>query len=158
MGNYKNIEYEFIERTLNLIYQYENILKRYKSKEQYNYTLLINCLLGLIIMPKEKTISFIPKERLTTDFKNKMGLFKSNVNTEITNLKEMITALRNSIAHFDIEIESFDERYLIDEIIFQDTQNNTNSREIVRFRARELLPFIRYYSSLLMSNLKKYKQ
>ena len=69
MGNYHDIEKEFIERTLALLAQYEHLMYKYEFKEQYNYTLLLNCLLGLIVMPKEKTFSFIPKHRITTQFK-----------------------------------------------------------------------------------------
>jgi hypothetical protein len=53
MGNYRDLEYEFVERTLLLIAQYESMLHKFDFKEQYNYTLLINCLTGLIVMPKE---------------------------------------------------------------------------------------------------------
>lgn len=42
MGNYKNIEHDFIERTMNLIAQYEGIVHKYKFEEQYNFTLLLN--------------------------------------------------------------------------------------------------------------------
>lgn len=38
MGNYRDLEYDFIERTLNLISQYEHMLHKYKFEEQYNYT------------------------------------------------------------------------------------------------------------------------
>ena len=58
MGNYKNLEIDFVHRTLNLITQYENILHKYEYKEQYNYTLLINCLLGLVVVPKEKSLTY----------------------------------------------------------------------------------------------------
>jgi hypothetical protein len=47
MGNYKDLEYKFVERTLLLIAQYESTLHKFDFKEQYNYTLLINCLTGL---------------------------------------------------------------------------------------------------------------
>jgi hypothetical protein len=54
MGNYHNIEREFVERTLQLIDQYYEVLDHYPFEEQFNYTLTINCLLGLIVMPKER--------------------------------------------------------------------------------------------------------
>lgn len=67
MGNYKNLETEFIERTLRLVSQYESLMHKYPFEEQYNYTLLINSLLGVIVMPKERTIGFLPNDRLTKD-------------------------------------------------------------------------------------------
>ncbi len=157
MGNYRELEYEFIERSLALIEQYESIYPKFDFKEQYNYTLLINCLLGLIVMPKEKIISYIPKEQLTIETKNKIGLKNSWINSDIKNMKDLIIALRHSIAHFDIQVESKDEKFLIDEIIFKDKERGS-SYEIVRFEARDLLPFIKYYSNWLLENLRKHKQ
>ena len=43
MWNYKNLEYEFIERTLALIKQYKDVYPKFLFEEQYNHTLLINC-------------------------------------------------------------------------------------------------------------------
>lgn len=54
MGNYANLELEFIERTIKLINQYTELIQDRAFDEQLNYTLTINCLLGLIIMPKER--------------------------------------------------------------------------------------------------------
>ena len=112
---------------------------------------------GLIVMPKERIISYIPLKRLTQEFKKEIGFENSKVNGDIKKLKELIIELRHSIAHFDIKVESHNKKYLIDEIVFMD---NINSRvyEIVRFKANELLPFIKYYSSWLMDNLKKYRR
>lgn len=104
MGNYKNIEIDFIERTLGLIAQYEGILYRYNFEQQYNHTLLINCLLGLVVFPKEKAISYLPKERITSRLKGDMGIFISTFNEEYTDLKSLIVALRHAIAHFNNEV------------------------------------------------------
>jgi hypothetical protein len=122
MGNYAELEYEFIERTLALISQYESIKNSFKFKEQYNYTLLINCLLGLLVMPKERIFSFKPNDRLTEKLRADIGLPKSIIHSSITNLNQLITELKHSIAHFDIKAESVDERLFIDEIVF----NNKN--------------------------------
>lgn len=157
MGNYANLEYEFIERSITLIKQYEGVYSQFEFKEQYNYTLLINCLLGLIVMPKERVITYIPNTRLTQEFKNKIGLKKSWINSDIRNLKDLIIKLRHSVAHFDISVESRNDKKLIDEIIFKDKHNGT-SYEIVKFEANELLPFINYYANLLLQNIKKYRQ
>jgi hypothetical protein len=58
MGNYKDLELEFIDRTIKLIDQYYAILDNYPFEEQFNYTLTINCLLGIIVMPKERIMSY----------------------------------------------------------------------------------------------------
>lgn len=151
MGNYRNFEHDFIDRTLSLIAQYESILHRYKFEQQYNYTLLLNCLLGVVVMPKSRLFSHIPNHRITTQLKEDMGLSKSFINPNYTTLRDLISALRNSIAHFSIEIESTDKEFLIDKIVFR-KPDDTNSI-IANFHAEELLPFIRYYACWIKTNL-----
>ncbi|MFZ1791012.1 MAG: HEPN family nuclease [Saprospiraceae bacterium] len=156
MGNYKNLEIDFIERTLNLISQYGANLHKYEFAQQYNYTLLINCLMGIIVMPKERIYSRLPNERLTKRLKNEMGLFESTVDSKIKNIRDLIKGLRNSIAHFSIEIISKDKNELIDIIRFIDTDEHGKVEGIVaEFKAEDLLPFIRYYGYWIISNLKK---
>lgn len=148
MGNYKDINHDFIERTMNLISQYESNLNQYPFEQQYNYTLLLNCLLGIIVMPKEQFFSHIPNHRITNDLKKEMGLEKSVLNPKNKFLRDLIIDLRNSIAHFDLEIKSTDGNFLIDVIIFKDNKTN-----IAEFKSNELLPFIRYYADWVKSNL-----
>ena len=158
MGNFKNIETEFVERTLHLISQYESMLHQYKFEEQYNHTLLVNCLLGLIVMPKEKTISFLPKEFLGKELKEKMGVSNSTFNTDITDLKDLIIALRHTIAHFDISFESDNqEEFLIDKIVFKDREKGENY-VVASFIPSELLNFIRYYGGWLVNNIRQHNQ
>ncbi|WP_367331079.1 HEPN family nuclease [Sphingobacterium multivorum] len=155
MGNYRNIETEFIERTLHLISQYETIQHRYDFREQYNYTLLINCLLGVIVMPKEKNLSYLPAERLTTELKNQMGIVNSTFNERITDLKTLVVQLRHCVAHFNIDFESDDDNFLINRILFKDTEAGSDVL-IASFVPEELLNFIRYYGNWIVSNLKLY--
>jgi hypothetical protein len=150
MGNYRNLEIDFIERTLDLISQYEHLMHQYEFDKQYNHTLLINCLLGLIVMPKERAISFLPKEILTKELKDKMGVVDSKFNKDIHDLKSLIVAMRHSIAHFDITFESNDaNEYLIDRIVFRDEVKG-NNYTVAIFDPQELLSFIRYYATWFM--------
>lgn len=151
MGNYKNFEHDFVDRTLHVIAQYESILHRYDFEQQYNYTLLLNCLLGVIVMPKSRVFSHIPNHRLTAQLKNDMGISKSYLNPKYTRIREFITDLRNSIAHFSIEVESADREFMIDNIVFRDSDGTDTI--VANFNAEELLPFIRYYASWIKSNL-----
>ena len=155
MGNYTNIEPEFIERTINLIAQYTNLCTDFDFKEQYNYTLTINCLLGLIVMPKERVVSYIPTTRLTNAFKAEIGLAHSVITPDITTLRELITNLRHAVAHFDINVVSENENDLIDYIEFKDTENDMI---IATFRANELFSFLQYYSSCLLENIQKHRK
>ena len=157
MGNYRNIETDFIERTLELISQYEVNLHKYKFEQQYNHTLLINCLLGLIVFPKERAINFLPKQRIDNKLKEEMGVLNSHFNEDIKDLKNLIIALRHSIAHFDIHFESDNEEFLIDRIIFKDSDKG-NDYIIATFIPSELLSFIRYYGNWFISIVRKYKK
>jgi len=155
MGNYKHFESDFVKRTLHLIGQYESVLHKYEFDHQYNHTLLANCLLGLIVMPKEKAISFLPADRLTNELKQKMGIVQSSFNPDIKNLKDLIKALRNSIGHSDLDFVSNDENFLIDEIQFWDRYEGKNDL-LASFVPSELLSFVRYYGGWFIHNLEKY--
>ena len=67
MGNYSDFETDFVQRTLALIDQYNEMIEVLGKpfREQYNYTLTLNCLLGLIVLPKERALSFLLADRLT---------------------------------------------------------------------------------------------
>ncbi len=157
MGNYRNIEIDFIERTLMLISQYDGILYRYEFDKQYNHTLLINCLLGLIVFPKERSISYLPSNRITKELQTEMGLYDTYLNIDYNDLKHLVVALRNSIAHFNIEFESLDEEFRIDKIVFKDSDKG-NDYVIASFIPAELLSFIRYYANWFVSTVRKYKK
>lgn len=152
MGNYKDIDHDFIDRTMKLIAQYESILHNFKFQEQYNYTLLLNCLLGMIVLPKEKLYSHIPNHRITKSLKAEMGLKDSSINNEYQTLRDLIYALRNSVAHYSFEIISQTDDYLIDRIVFKTSQNNGH-QHIADFKSIELLPFLRYYADWVKFNL-----
>lgn len=154
MGNFKNVDTEFVERTLGIISQYEGIIHNYKFEERYNHTLLINCLLGLIVFPKQNNISFLPKAHLNSDLKKKMGISESVINENITDLKDLVISLRNSIAHFDIVFQSNNEDFLIDEINFND-QMKGKGYVVAKFKPTELLNFIRYYGWWLIKNIEE---
>src|SRR4030067_3602426 len=60
--DYEIFERDFIVRTLRIVEQYDECIK---GHEKYEVTLLINCLLGLLILPKERCYVNIPKNKLS---------------------------------------------------------------------------------------------
>lgn len=89
-----------MKRTLELIENYSG---------EYDSTLLINSLLGLLIIPKENLFDKIPAESFV--FLPKWGVNtksikhfnqKRNGNLNEPTIKDVIHRLRNSIAHFNI--------------------------------------------------------
>jgi len=156
MGNYRNIETDFIERTLLLIAQYEAKMHDYEFDKQFNHTLLVNCLLGLVVFPKEKTITYLPNDRLNSKLKSNMGIINSTFNHEITELQHLIIAMRHCIAHFNISFESNNEEFLIDRIVFKDKEKGEDYI-VATFEPNELLGFIRYYADWLLRNIRIYR-
>lgn len=63
MGNYSDFETDFVQRTLALIDQYNEMIEVLGKpfREQYNYTLTLNCLLVLSCYRKrERSLSCLP--------------------------------------------------------------------------------------------------
>jgi len=151
MGNYTDFEQDFVMRTMMLIDQYhEEIVPNKPLVEQFNYTLLLNCLLGLIVMPKERALSAIPTDRLTTDFKRSMGLENSTLPGAETSLRDLIIKMRHSVAHFDIEVVSTDENKMFDIVNFKDTE----SKDVfASFEASEVHLFLQFYTDCLHRNI-----
>lgn len=90
MGNYRNFEQDFVARTIELIEQYNQLIVDEPFERQFNYTLILNCLLGLIVMPKERAINTIPNERLTIQFKQNMGIAHSDLPDAQTTLRQLV--------------------------------------------------------------------
>lgn len=153
MGNYNNLELDFIDRTIKLIGQYTDMIQDLAFEEQLNYTLTINCLLGLVVMPKERVITFVPREKLTSESLKNMGLVNSTIDNSISDLMELIKNLRHSIAHFDIDVISENGNNLIDYIEFKGSGNQPPI--IARFSAPEIYPFLQYYAQALSENLRR---
>jgi hypothetical protein len=91
----------FMRRTLTLAREYQG---------QLDATLLINCLLGLLIVPKETLVEKIP----TTPYESlqEWGINPSSIigvgrceygHEYRPNLRQLIRRLRNAVAHFRIE-------------------------------------------------------
>lgn len=136
-----------------LIEQYSETVEERPFAEQLNYTLTLNCLLGLIVMPKERVVTKLPSVRMTSELKTQMGLNLSVLPCSEMTLKNLIIKMRHSVAHFSIETRSLSEENLIDEIVFIDTEHGRETYDV--FRASELLPFLKYYANCLLINLRR---
>lgn len=91
----------FMRRTLEIAKNYECA---------YDATLLVNCLLGLLIVPKESLIETVPAEPLKniSNWGIKLGSIKDFGKCDYghkhePNLRQIIRRLRNAVAHFKIE-------------------------------------------------------
>ena len=91
----------FMRRTLELVTGYEG---------PHDATLLVNCLLGLLIVPKEELIEKIPSIEFDgiADWGIRPGSIKKFGKCEFghehrPNLRQLVRRLRNSVAHFRIQ-------------------------------------------------------
>ncbi|NVD55546.1 HEPN family nuclease, partial [Escherichia coli] len=103
------------------------------------------------VLPKERALSFLPADRLTLQLKAEMGLHESQLPGPEMNLRELIHKMRNSVAHFCVQVESASDAYLVDWIVFRESQGDGDV--YASFSARELLPFLKYYAAQLLDNM-----
>ena len=93
---YNQIEFDFISRTKKLLEEYQR---------QYEVTMLVNCCIGLLVLPKEKHLNSIPDLSFDEN-KNIWGLSKSSISVDCEQcgykLRDVIRRIRNGICHFNI--------------------------------------------------------
>lgn len=96
----EEFERDFMSRTLSILQDYAG---------PYDATLLLNCLLGLLIVPKETSIERIPCDPLSD--LDKWGVKPSSIksvgnptkkNGNPDTLRGVVWNLRNAVAHFQV--------------------------------------------------------
>lgn len=132
----------FMHRTLEIARDYNG---------PYEATLLINCMLGLLVLPKEALIEKIP----TTPFESlaDWGIHPSSIRSPGTceyghehspNLRQLVRRMRNAVAHF--KIEPFPSKGEVKGFTFKD-RNGFNAR----LKLSELRAFVTKLSAHLES-------
>lgn len=117
---FSTVERDFVERTLQLLEQYDRfVVPKTGHDERYEVTLLLNCLVGLIVLPfehskREQNNEQYPQvvnddTRLVEDLDPKWGLVNLQIRrlkidgnkrpTESITLRETIALVRHSLAH-----------------------------------------------------------
>lgn len=98
MSYNSDFERAFIERSLTLVQEY---------KGPFDATLLLNCLLGLLVVPKESCLAAIPQVPIAElkqwgiDPKAITSFGRSDgPNNDPKNLRGLVWRLRNAVAHF----------------------------------------------------------
>lgn len=101
MSYLTDFEHSFVDHTLKVLQSYNG---------EYDATILVNCLLGLLVVPKESFLKAIPEEPLTqlqrwgikpSSIKNPGRPTKINPNPDT--LRGLVVNLRHAVAHFNIE-------------------------------------------------------
>ena len=94
----KTIEKAFVQRTLHILQTYDG---------PYGVTLLVNCLLGLILLPKERDFNHISGRNVLcfSDLGIREGEVQTwgNIVEEERTASRFLRCMRNSVAHIKIE-------------------------------------------------------
>ena len=97
----EQFERDFMQRTLTIVREYQG---------QYDATMLLNCLLGLLIVPKEKSIEKIPNDPISE--LGRWGISPGSIkrfgkcecgHRHPETLRQLVKSMRNAIAHFRID-------------------------------------------------------
>jgi hypothetical protein len=100
---YENQDLDFVKRTKDIIKQYDSF--QLSEDKKYEVTLLLNCFVGLLILPQQRLFDELPTTLIT---KEEWGIAPSDIitiidrfrNNEDKNINNIARHLRNSIAHF----------------------------------------------------------
>lgn len=112
-----NPEEDFIKRTKKLLEQYES---NTSNEEKYEVSLLLNCCVGLLLLPKERHFSKINNNLLLN---SDWGISESDIIITENNpksVKNTIRHLRNAIAHDGFKFLEPEDGNEIEKIKFTD--------------------------------------
>jgi hypothetical protein len=109
----KDIEKDFVQRTLHILDHYDG---------PYGVTLLINCLLGLIVLPRERGYRRISEKNVLhfAALGIREGDIRSwgNISPQEKTAARFLRSMRNAVAH--IKIESISREGEIESLRFRD--------------------------------------
>ena len=133
-------ELDFMRRTLKVVQNYSG---------PSDATLLLNCLLGLLIVPKENLIDEVPNDPV--EDLGRWGISPSSIkqwgayqdgNQHPETLRQLVWSLRNSVAHFRIKPRARDRRCIgfdfSDQSGFRASINLKELRHFVELLAKHL--------------------
>ena len=161
MGAIKNDKFDlqFIERTRKIIEGYKGI---------YNITLLLNCLLGLIVLPSEfykrksrnfferdlseiKEIRHLVNEILFNPTKKKNGIWIGDRRS----LQNLIKKVRNGVSHQ--QIECVEDKSKWEKVIIRDFNfyNNNNLELEVSWTPKQLKEFAIFVADSYKTEIEK---
>lgn len=119
MSHYLKQEFDFVERTKKILEQYDNIDFSKNENEKYEVTLLLNCFVGLLILPKEHWYKRLPTSEIN---EKEWGINPSQIKCiegDVKSVNEVVRHLRNSVAHYRFQAFS-NEKKEIGSIKFED--------------------------------------
>lgn len=145
MGLYANIDVDFARRTLKIMEQYDR--SKQKGPENFEVTLLVNCLVGLLILPHARRTELIPDVPIEElgEWSIDSSFIKSWGDTKNKTLRQPVRQLRNSVAHFRIEAEGTEKD--IETLKFSDKNGFNASIPVSNLRA-----FVQKFASTISAS------
>ena len=138
----KNFDKEFVERTKKIIENSSTI------GNEYDITLLINCMLALVVLPVEKTNE--SNKNFQDEITNKLK--EMNVVKKSTNEDSLFRAIKNALSHLHIEIKN--KNGIIYKIIFRDKKHNkAECHTMLEFDTNQLKDFVIFVANQHLERL-----
>lgn len=153
MSNYEQQEFDFVKRTREILHQYEKLQP--EGEEKYEVTLLLNCFVGLLILPKEYWYEKLPTTEVD---ENEWGINPKLINHIEGNSKsvqQIARRFRNSITHYRFEVFS-NKKGEIGSIEFNDCKGN-NSTFKAEIPVENLKLFLKKLSDWFLKEMEKAK-
>lgn len=128
MAEMKDFKKDFVNRTI-------DILNRCETNTEYNVTLLLNCLMGLIVQPIEDKKRQKNQDimQYKSDCVNKLKELSGNTFEASLNSMddEIFRNIRNSIAHLNVELGCF--KGTINKVSFSNKKNGNVGKETLKY-------------------------
>lgn len=155
MSHYLHQEYDFVYRTKKIIEQYDNLTL--SEKDKFEVTLLLNCLVGLLIIPQQYWYYCLPTEIIS---KKEWGVAPEDISFiregETRNIKDISRHLRNSVTHY--RFKAFNNSFKkISQIKFEDFDPNGGKTFEAIIPLADLRQFTNKLSDNFMTEMDKQK-
>lgn len=179
MTNYIKIERDFIERTLKIIDQYEDLVRPQLGKDsQFEVTLLLNCLLGLLVYPQQianhsdnqKYFDRWLTDELLVDVGEEWGIRPNDIlnpghkkvgkkDKKITlnelTLRNLVRQMRNCIAHARFSVNDTSPDKQIEYVIFHDTSRKDKDGFHLKMNVKNLNTFVQKLCDTALDRIPK---
>jgi hypothetical protein len=139
--DYDNLVVDFVKRTKTNL----EFVELHKDEHLFEFTQLINSLLGIIVLQREKKLSSIPQLRFDKLLERGWQLPLIHINQiGVNDLRNLIRVFRNAVAHFNLKFISNSENQINGLIIY-----NKNRKNKINFEAEFKLPALKDFINRL---------
>lgn len=153
MGYYTQQEFDFVQRTKKILEQYDSIDFSKNESEKYEITLLLNCFVGLLTLPKEHWYDKLPKTEIDEEGWGMSPDFIEDIEGNSKSIQQVARHLRNSIAHYRFTLIE-DENGEIGSIKFEDCKGHKSTLK-AKIPVENIKLFLEKLSDWFLKDMKK---